>query len=222
MKQPYRVVIFDWEGTLGDTVGAVLCAIARATEVCHFREFDESLARRSLGLGLPLLLKKLFPELSCYEQSQLLEQVQYELSISKMAVYLVPGARELLEALAQAGCKLAIATNKRDTALQRDLTATQLNDLIQVTRSADQTEPKPSPQMLEEILMHFNVTASEVVMIGDSETDMQMARAIGVDAIGIDTTSQHAQSLSLAGAQAVFSNYADLMKFLLNKEEKDS
>lgn len=219
MKKHYRVVIFDWEGTLGDTVGAVLSAIAEAAEACEFGTFDEPLARRSLGLGLPLLLKKLFPTLPAEAHILLASEVQLILSTAKTKIHLLPGSRALVERLAKVGCKLAIATNKRDTAIQRDLIASQLNDLIQVTRSADQTMPKPAPQMLEEILLHFDVAPEEALMVGDSEADMQMARSIGVDAVGIDVACQHEQSLSSAGAMAVFTSYESLTAYLFNEEE---
>jgi phosphoglycolate phosphatase len=146
----YRLVIFDWEGTLGD------------------------------GLGRQLL----------------------------------PGALDFLTALRHQKILLAIATNKYDVSLQRDLEYFELKQWFCVTRCANQTAPKPHPLMLEDILYETQVPASESLMIGDSDADMAMAKTMNIDALGIDFYGKNRALLLASGAQEVFQDFVSMQKYL--------
>ena len=61
MGKPYRLVVFDWEGTLGDTLGQILNTVANEARRLQFGVLDEQLARQSVELGLVLAMKKTFP-----------------------------------------------------------------------------------------------------------------------------------------------------------------
>jgi phosphoglycolate phosphatase len=63
------------------------------------------------------------------------------------------------------------------------------------TRCADETASKPDPLMLEELLCEFGVHASDAVMIGDTEYDMEMARLIGMPRIAVSYGAHHIDRL---------------------------
>jgi phosphoglycolate phosphatase len=210
----YRLVVFDWEGTLADTLGQILKTLATEARSLHFGEFNEELARQSLEHGLVFAVKKAFPQLNEKQQEQLLLAVHHSLAIRPTEVYLIPGAREFAEWLNANGVFLAIATNKGQQSLHRVLHASELDGLFKVTRSAGQTPPKPSPEMLEEIMAEFDVTAKETLMVGDSVNDMEMAKSIGVDAVGVDFYHQQEAVLRAAGALEVFDEYQHFREYL--------
>ncbi|ASQ46795.1 HAD family hydrolase [Legionella clemsonensis] len=214
MSKSYRLVVFDWEGTLGDTLGQIFNSVATEARRLNFGEIDEQLARQSVELGLIKALRKIFPHLNESEHEQLLNAVQHSLISRTTEVYLIPGAREFVNQLHQAGIDIAIATNKGQQSLQRALHISGLDVFFKVTRSAGQTAAKPSPQMLEEILDAFDITPEEAVMVGDSITDMEMAESVGVDAIGVDFYHQQKDALLAAGAKAVFDDYQHLADYL--------
>lgn len=214
MSRPYQLVVFDWEGTLGDTLGHVIHTIALVSKRLQLGAFDEHLARQSVGLGLSLAIKKLFPMLLLHQYEQLLQALQEELTNHPSEVCLFPGAEGMLQEIAKAGIHLAIATNKGAHSLQRALQASGLLAYFQVTRAAGQVEPKPSPQMIEEIMATFEVAPSETLMVGDSLTDLEMARRAGVEAVGVDFYHQQAALLLAEGALAVFDDYRQLTKYI--------
>lgn len=214
MVKPYRLVVFDWEGTLGDTLGQVLDTVAMEAKRLNFGELNEELARQSVDLGLVKAVQRVFPRLNAREQEQLLSAVQQALVARTSQVYLIPGAREIAERLHQAGIGLAIATNKGELSLQRVLQTSGLDVLFKVTRSAGQTPPKPCPQMLEEILAEFDLTANDALMVGDSATDIEMAQSIQVDAVGVDFYHQQSAVLRATGALEVFYDYRQLADYL--------
>lgn len=223
MGKPYRLVVFDWEGTLGDTLGQIINSVAREARRLQFGELDEELARQSVGLGLVNAVKKAFPHLNEQEHEQLLLAVHHALAARPTEVHLIPGAREITQRLHRAGIDLAIASNKGHQSLQRVIQACGLSSLFPVTRSAGQAPPKPCPQMLEEILAEYDVKPEEALMVGDSISDIEMAKSIGVDAVGVDFYHQQDAALRAAGALDVFDDYQQFADYLhLPEEEKGS
>ena len=215
LTKRYRLVVFDWEGTLSDPLEFVLNCIAVEAKRLRFGDMDEILARHSVEHGLINTVRRVFPHLTAFQYDMLLDSVQQSLMLRHGEVALVPGAKELVHALQQAGIDLAIATNRGERSLHRALQVSGLEEYFRVTRSAGQVPPKPCPQMLQEILMIFSVSAGDALMIGDSLADMEMAASIGMDAIGVNFYYQHASELLAAGALAVFDNYQALSEYLL-------
>jgi phosphoglycolate phosphatase len=206
--------VFDWEGTLGDTLGQILNTVATEAKRLQFGELNEQLARQSVELGLVLAVKKTFPHLNEQQQEQLLLAVHHSLASRTAEVYLIPGAREIAQRLNDAGIYLAIASNKGQQSLQRVVHVSDLDKFFRVMRSAGQSPAKPCPQMLEEIMAEFDTSTKETLMIGDSVGDIEMAKSIGVDAIGVDFYHQQEAALRAAGALEVFDDYQQLAEYL--------
>lgn len=214
MSKPYRLVVFDWEGTLGDTLGPVLNLIKDEANRLGFGQLDEQKAREYVVLGLPHALRKLFPHVSLDKQEQLLQSVQHALAINSLDVCLIPGALDVIKRMKHAGMELGIATNKGHASLMRALQASGLDAYFKVVRCAGQVPTKPCPQMLEEIMDEFGIPANKTLMIGDSQLDIEMAGFAHVDAIGVDFDHVSAHDLRMKGAIEVFDDYHKLADYL--------
>lgn len=214
MSKRYRLVVFDWEGTLSDTIGQILNSVAEEAKQLGLGELDEELARQSVELGLVNAIKKVFPNLNLQQHEALLNAVQHSLMTRHNDVYLMPGALELLTRLQDAGVHLAVASNKGQQSLQRALQQSGLDLYIKEVRCAGPWAPKPDPEMLEDILEHFGVTPDEALMIGDSVTDIYMAGSLNVDAVGVNFYNQQDNALLAAGALTVCHSYSALSDFL--------
>lgn len=214
MTSSYQLVVFDWEGTISDTLGQILHCVADEALAQGFGPIDFDLARQFVDLGLVQALRKVFPHLTSHEHEHLIQSVQKALVTHSSQVYLMPGVLSLIEALDEAKVNLAIATNKGHHSLLKALANSGLDTFFKVTRSAGVVPAKPCPQMLEEIMEEFGVMASETLMIGDSPTDMEMAHCIQVPAVGVDFYHHQETALKAAGAMAVFDDYRLLAQFL--------
>lgn len=214
MSNPYQLIVFDWEGTISDTLGLILHTVSREARNLGFGEVDPYQARQYVDLGLKQALGKLFPHLTLHQAETLMHAVQHAMVTRPAEVCLLPGVYEAIHAMHHAGIHLAIATNKGQNSLARALQTTGLDRFFKVTRSASQAPAKPCPQMLEEIIEIFDQTPSTTLMIGDSTTDMEMAKSIQVAALGVDFYHQNKDALSASGALAVFDDYQRLMQFL--------
>ncbi len=214
MNKPYQLVVFDWEGTVADTLGHILHRISEEAKSLGFGSVDPYLARNYVSLGLVQSLKKLFPHLSLIQLEQLLHSVQTSVVPRPSEPCLIPGVKKFITQLTSLGIDVAIATNKGHQSLMRALQTSGLNELFKVTRSAGQVPAKPCPQMLQEIMDEFGYKPSQTLMIGDSIADMEMAKSLEVTAIGVDFYHQQEDALMPAGAEAVFDDYQLLADYL--------
>jgi phosphoglycolate phosphatase len=214
MNRPYQLVVFDWEGTIADTAGMSLHLLAKEAEKLGFGTLDLYRARRFIHLDLIEQILHLFPNLDKYQQKSLLLAVQDRLEKPIYDIDLIPGFLPFVHQLQQANIALAIATNKGQQSLHKALIRTGLDQLFTVTRSAGQVPPKPCPQMLQEIMEEFGQTPASTIMIGDSPTDMEMAKRIDVTAVGIDFYHRDSAGLLAAGAVTIVDNYPSLATFL--------
>ena len=80
---------------------------------------------------------------------------------------------------------LAIATGKSRRGLDRALAATGVGAHFSASRCADETNPKPHPAMLLELMEELEVGKDGVLMIGDTSHDLEMARAAEVDSVAV-------------------------------------
>lgn len=210
----YQLIVFDWEGTLADTLGEYFSVIAEEANKLHLPAFDINIARSFVMFGLNKALIKLYPNISPKDYEALLYGVQRTLASRTQKPSLMQGAYELLQSLHTKGMRLAIASNKGQASLKRAIENAGIDQFVTITRSASECAPKPSPEMLEAILACTAVDPSAAVMIGDSVNDIEMAQAIGVDALGIDVLQENREALLAAGAMMVFNDFASLARFL--------
>ena len=183
----FKLIVFDWDGTLMDSEARIVGCLAQAFEALGRPVPDNSVLKDIIGLGLSESASVLIPDANDAEIEVFVGHYRrYWLAGSDDDTPLFPGVKALLEDLSQQGYLLAVATGKSRRGLDRSLAASQCGEFFQITRCADETFSKPHPQMLLEIMTDFDVTASETVMIGDTEYDMQMASNAGTAKIAVD------------------------------------
>lgn len=182
----FEAVIFDWDGTVVDSVEHIADCLLHAATSTGFPALERTAYRDIIGLGLVEALRRLYPGLNADET----ERMRGAYSAQFMATSAdnqrtFPGITTILEDLHAANRRCAVATGKSRRGLDQALAASRLARWFHVTRCADETRSKPDPRMLTEILAHFNLQPTDAVMIGDTRYDLQMAQAIGMPAIGV-------------------------------------
>ncbi|ENW79100.1 hypothetical protein F909_03427 [Acinetobacter sp. ANC 3929] len=202
MKQNIELVIFDWDGTLFDSVGQIVASLQYAAQQFEQPLTDDA-AKSIIGLGLPEVMQILFPQVPHLQQDILQCYADHYVANSKGDAWF-NGVSELLADLKQQGLKLAVATGKSRKGLDRVLAQTNSHALFDITRAASETKSKPDPLMLQEILAEMGVTADCAVMVGDTSYDLEMARNLNMPRIGVSygvhsiETLQQYQPLTIA------------------------
>ena len=186
MVKKYKAVIFDWDGTLMNSEARIVDSIQTAARECGFPVLSDYESKQIIGLSLEMAILGLYPDA---DQSQVVAMAeaytQYFLEDCNVPMEAFDGAESLLFNLRQHGIKLAIATGKSRKGLNQVLGERGFGVYFDTTRTPVESASKPDPLMLEQILAEFALSVDEVVMIGDTTFDMEMARNIGMDRIAL-------------------------------------
>lgn len=214
----YKLAIFDWDGTVMDSIGRIVSSMQNAAKEIDLPIPDQRDVENIIGLTLPTAAKKLFPQVTKEQISQLLALYKEEyLFGNKVATPLFDGIIELLEGLTKQGTLIAVATGKGREGLNRVMAETDTTHYFKATRCGDEGESKPHPEMLEYLLTHFNVAASEAVMIGDTNFDLEMAKNANVDSIGVTFGVHPEEILSQYNPVKIVHNVAELHGVLVSE-----
>lgn len=214
MLDRFDLIVFDWDGTLIDSTATIARAIQHAAADLALPVPDLATASHVIGLGLHDALARAVPDLPQARVAEFSARYRYHYLANEESLDLFGGARELLEWIARAGRRLAIATGKSQAGLVRALAATELAPLFAATRCADQTSPKPHPAMLLELADELDVALDRVLMIGDTTHDLQMARAARASAVGVTYGAHPRAQLAALEPLALVDSVADLGAWL--------
>lgn len=212
----FSLLIFDWDGTLADSAGHIVNSMQQAITALNLPPRPDQAIRELIGLGVVDAMSRLFPELKVDEVVRLLGEHRRSApgSLAPEAP-LFAGAHEALHGLHGQGYLLAVATGKYRQGLNRSFSAHPfLRPMFSATRCADESADKPDPLMLRQILDETGFKAEQALMIGDTEYDMGMARALGMPALGVSCGVHDAGRLRQAGAEAVLEDVSGLPNWL--------
>lgn len=191
-----KLVIFDWDGTVMDSVGRIVSSMQTAARNTEVAVPSVSAVKQIIGLSIGPALATLFPDTSAIQREQLFSHYrdQYLLHDTTPAP-LFAGAEALLEQLANQNILLAVATGKARVGLDSLLNETGLKRYFATSRCADEAQSKPHPDMLQQIITELGITAGDAVMVGDTSHDLKMAQAIAMPRVGVSHGAHDAATL---------------------------
>ncbi len=213
----YSVVIFDWDGTLMDSTHSIVAAIQGACRDLELRVPTAAEASWVIGLSLEPALRRAVPDLSKSMEPLFLERYRYHYLSRDTQLKLFEGVPEMLTDLKAAGATLAVATGKSRVGLNRALAATSLQKQFSATRTADETFGKPHPGMLLELMSELMVEPGEVVMVGDTSHDLNMANNAGVHGLGVSYGAHPHDELLACTPSGLVHDVPSLRKWLLDR-----
>lgn len=212
----YKLYIFDWDGTLMNSVGRIVSSMQAAARMTNVPEPSIENAKNIIGLSLTTGIKQLFPVASA-EQREAIElnyKKQY-LELNETPSELFEHTVEMLMALKSQNKILAIATGKARAGLERIWAQTNTKHLFHSSRTADDAESKPSPDMLVQLLNEFNIAPHEAIMVGDSNFDLKMALDAGIDRIGVTMGAASKESLATYQPKAIVNSIHELAALIV-------
>jgi len=186
MDNRYKLLIFDWDGTLMDSEATIISCMQVAIAEENIEPRSEEEIRNTIGLGLQEAMQHLYPTADEVLVDTLVTRYRATFFLDVMPQnQLFSGVYETIEQLYEAGFLLAIATGKSRRGLNKELAQTNLEEFFPISRTAEETFSKPHPRMLDEIVVDCSVEIEQALMIGDSEYDLQMANNLGMDSLAV-------------------------------------
>ncbi len=224
MTRRIRLVLFDCDGTLVDSQEMIHYAVTAAF-TRHGREApDKESVKRIVGLPLVGAMARLWPEASPEDCETIggyyREAFQGLRARGEVHEPLFPGIREALAKLESDGYLLGVATGKSRRGLKATLGLHGILDRFVCLQTSDDAPGKPHPGMLENAMAEMGASADEIVFIGDTSYDMEMAVNAGIAAgLGVSWGYHPPDDLEAAGARAILSRIEDLFPVLAELEE---
>ncbi|WP_293573358.1 HAD-IA family hydrolase [Phaeobacter sp.] len=218
MSNDLRLILFDVDGTLADSQGAITSAMAAAFAGAGLAVPTRDQILSIVGLSLPLAIAELAPGQPADTRAAVVEGYKAAYKTARLAAGaghspLYPGAAETLAALnAVPELLLGVATGKSQRGLDALIEAHALRCFV-TRQCADHHPSKPHPSMVLRAMAETGVRAENTVMIGDTSFDIDMGRAAGVQTIAVDWGFHPAERL---GADHIVTDFAELRDLLLN------
>lgn len=213
MQKSYRLLIFDWDGTLIDSQNGIVSCMKSAIQDLGLPVLSDFEIGDVIGLGLYEAISTLYPTISERHCEKLIERYrQHFLSMDQSLPF--DGVTATLNTLYEQGFDMAIATGKGRAGLDRAMQNIQFNHVFKASRCADETQSKPHPQMLYEILDELQVDAESALMVGDTEYDLAMAQTAEMDCVAVSYGVHAIERLHQYSPVTTLNNLSELLPWL--------
>lgn len=213
-----RLVIFDLDGTLLNTIDDLAASTNHALRQHHYPEHDESAFPYFVGNGINKLLERAMPEAErTPEKIQELRRNFID-HYSRHCTDLTrpyEGIPELLQVLHKRDIRLAVASNKYQEGTEK-LTRHFFKSIPFAAVLGQRTgiAVKPDPAIVNEILLSTGCSPADTLYIGDSGIDMQTALNSGADPVGVTWGFRTQKELEENGAHYIVGHPNDIIRLL--------
>lgn len=199
------VVVFDLDGTLIDSTNALLATHEHAFRSVNLKCPDACDILKLVGLPLTETMRRLAPQSFCTDLVSAYSDVYPQMAAQHERLF--DGVVDVLALPFRA----AVATGKSQKGAERAVTQHGLATRFELVLGADSVRrPKPYPDLLMKVMR--SMQTDDLIMVGDTTYDLEMARAAGVRAIGVDW-GHHPRS-ELETLAPVVASFAELREIL--------
>ena len=216
----YELVIFDLDGTLLDTLDDLAAACNFALRQAGFPERTREQVRLSIGNGVVNLMRRSAPEgIQGETQEKLLSDFRaYYAEHVNDHTRPYPGIQALLDALREAGVRIAVNSNKPSAATQA-LCAAHFEGSLDVVMGEQASVPrKPSPEGARQIMEAMKAAPERTLYVGDSDTDLMTARNAGIDAAWVSWGYRRRRELGEVDVPHAFDTAEAMGRFILDDQ----
>lgn len=207
-----KAVLFDFDGTLVDTIGAIVSSYRHTYRSFGLPVPEEAEIIAGIGLPLETVFARVQPErvvemLQCY--------VAHNVRILDEQVGIFVGILPLLQQLREAGLKLGIVSAKRLPSLSKTLDFFELRPYFECLVCKEDTERhKPDPEPLLLGMKKLGLTeAQSVAYVGDAVYDLEAAHRAGMLAVQVAWSQTEAEALAAAKPDLILRRAEDLLSF---------
>ncbi len=213
IKQSFKALIFDWDGTLANSTGQIVHAIQAACAEVGLPIPDEQSANHVIGLSLPKAMQTVSPSANADEVHALVLAYQKHYLSGEQKTTLFQGVHDALAQLNQQYL-LTVATGKGRPGLNRALADTNTGDFFVSTRTVNECASKPNPDMILSLCDELGLYPKDVLMIGDTTHDLLMAHNAGAQAVALSTGAHDIATLKTAPYLTLQHSFQDFVHWL--------
>lgn len=190
-----KTILFDLDGTLVDNFEAIHQSYQFTQEQLDLPPATYEKVRQTVGGSVPVTMRRLLGD--AFTEAAIPLFVEHFREHFHVGLRLLPGARELLEALRDSGkYQLAVFTNKNHEISQKVCQHLGISSFFRAIEGAERPEGfrKPNRDFSEHILKKMDANPASTWMIGDSPFDAQAAQAVNLAGVYLVATGSHTVS----------------------------
>lgn len=211
-----QTVIFDLDGTLLYSLEDLKDSVNFVMKKHGFREYTIDEVREAIGNGVRLLMERILPkdiDKNLFEECLSEFKENYSKNMyNKTKPY--DGVLDMLKALRKEGYKIAVLSNKFDSAV-KELSNKYFGELVDLAVGQKEgVKEKPSPLGIQEIAKELDTDVETCIMVGDSEVDIQTANNAGIDCISVTWGYKNIDFLYDNGATKLVYAPEDILELL--------
>lgn len=214
----YKLVIFDLDGTLLNTLGDLAAAGNHALAELGYPVHDVDAYRYFVGNGIPNLIHRILPEGHTDEEHARCYEVFTEYYSVHKTDLTVPydGVRELLRRLRDKGVSCAVNTNKAHEFSCELIKAAFGDTICDIIGFGVGFPAKPAPDAALELCRRHSAENGRVLYVGDSNVDMHTAAAAGIDSCAVLWGFRDREELQECSPTYMVSSAAELFDVIVN------
>ena len=212
----YNTIVFDMDGTLLNTLEDLTDSVNYALQICGYTQRTLDEVRRFVGNGVRVLMNQAVPAGTSDEDIVKCLTIYRKHYSENMQHKTRPyeGINELLKSLKEKDIKLAIVSNKYDSAVKA-LCKDYFQDFIRIAiGESPEVDKKPAPDSVFTALEQLGAVKEESLYVGDSEVDVQTARNAGLKCIGVTWGFRDREVLAAEGADIIIDRPQELLEYL--------
>ncbi len=212
-----KAVIFDFDGTLADTIKTIVAAKQETMRKLGLEVKDERICASTIGLPSKEAFAATYPGLADEILDKCVEiySISFEEKVKTMPPELFDGAGEVLQKLKEKGYKLALASSRRNTSLHGFMDRWKMWDTFDVVFGCNDTEKhKPDPEPVIKILEKLSIKPEEALVVGDMTYDIEMGKRAGAYTCAATYGNSTRQELAASGPDHMIDDIKELMDFI--------
>ena len=213
-----KLIIFDFDGTLGDTRHNIIMTMQQTMEELGLQVIDEKTCAATIGLPLEECFRQLYPQVhdriisSCTTTYRRI----FDINKKKLTPQLFPHVAETLQWLHDQGYTLTVASSRSLASLHEFLRDMKIDKYISYVLGADNVEhTKPHPEPVLKTLTALGIAANETLVVGDMPVDIMMGSRAGAITCGVTYGNACREQLEQVCADYIINDMAELKDIIV-------
>ena len=209
-----KLVIFDFDGTLGDTRSTIVATMQQTIAELNLSEKSDEDCAATIGLPLKNCFRHLFPQLSDEETERcaVVYRGFFEANKLRYKPVLFPHVKETLMWLREHGIRMTVASSRSTLSLHDLLDVLGIANYFDYVLGAENvTHSKPDPEPVLKTLDKIGVDAARTMVVGDMTVDIMMGARAGCKTCGVTYGNGTYEELAQSGAGSIINDMAELM-----------
>ena len=211
-----KLAIFDFDGTLVDSVHDVIISFSKALEIHNFPALTKEEYLDRLGGNIDEIVSLILKDKNSPENIEILKETYEKIYYSSQnnLTCPFPGVHDLLKSLQEKGIFLAINSNRKNDSLEIYVERffSEIN-FVSIDGQIPDYPSKPSPFAVNRIMEKYNLDKKDCIYIGDSITDIRTAQNAGIDCLLVNWGYGRINAFESDYPIEVIDNTSEILKY---------